>query len=159
MRLQPVDLTFAAHAPYACINDADIAASPAVVFEALADLEGWPARFGPATRGEWITSPPHGIGTVRAVQVGAMYLAECFVAWEPGRRFAFTIIEANLPFARSMLEDVQIAASRGGSRVTYAIYYAPPLLLRPFAGFITRRIAREGKTTLLKLKQSIEATA
>ena len=57
-------------APYACIHDADIAAAPAAVFETLADLDSWPQRFGAATHGEWITSPPHGIGAVRAVQVG-----------------------------------------------------------------------------------------
>lgn len=159
MRLQPVDLSFAARAPYACIHDTDIAAPPAAVFDALADLESWPVRFGPATRGEWITTPPHGIGTVRAVQVGAFYLVECFVAWEPGRRFAFTIIEANLPFARAMLEDVRIVESRAGSRVTSAVYYAPPLLLRPVAAAIARRIDRTSRATLMNLKQSIEGRA
>lgn len=156
MRLQPVDLSFAARAPYACIHDADIAAPPLAVFEVLGDLDGWPRRFGPAVHGEWVTSPPHGIGAVRAVQVGALYLVECFVAWEPGRRFAFTVIDANLPFARALLEDWQIAPTRDGSRVTYAIYYAPPLLLRPFAGAITRRLERDAKATLANLKRSIE---
>jgi ribosome-associated toxin RatA of RatAB toxin-antitoxin module len=156
MRLQPVGLDFAAGAPYACIHDADIAAAPAAVFDVLADLENWPRRFGPATQGEWITSAPHGIGAVRAVQVGALYLAECFVAWEPGRRFAFTVIEANVPFARAMLEDWQITPTRQGSRVTYAIYYAPPLLLRPFAAAITRRLDRTAQATLATLKRSVE---
>ena len=156
MRLQAVDLSFIERAPYACIHDADVAAPPAAVFEALADLESWPRRFGAATRGEWITSPPHGIGAVRAVQLGMFYLVECFVAWEPGVRFAFTVIEANLPFARAMLEDWQIAPTRQGSRVTYAIYYAPPLCLRPFAGVITRRIERDARATLANLKDWVE---
>lgn len=156
MRLQPVDLAFIERAPYACIHDADIAAPPTAVFGALADLDSWPKRFGAAVRGEWITSPPHGIGTVRTVQSGALYLVECFVAWEPGARFSFTVVDANLPFARAMLEDWRIVPTRSGSRVTYAIYYAPPLLLRPFAGAITRRIERDAKTTLANLKLWIE---
>ena len=156
MRLQPVDLSFAERAPYACIQDADVAAPPSAVFEALADLESWPRRFGPGTRGEWITSPPHGIGTVRTAQAGAFFLVECFVAWELGQRFAFTVTEANLPFARAMLEDWRIAPTRQGSRVTYAIYYAPPLLLRPFAALILRRIERDAKATLANLKRWVE---
>lgn len=156
MRVRPVDLSFAERAPYACIHDADVAALPAAVFAALADLDRWPQRFGPATRGEWITSPPHGIGAVRAVQVGALYLVECFVAWEPGARFSFSVIEANLPFARALLEDWRIAPTRTGSRVTHAIYFAPPPWLRPFAGALARRIEREAVATLANLKGWVE---
>lgn len=159
MRLQPVDLTFSEHAPYACIHDADIAAPPAAVFDALADLDHWPLRFGAATRGEWITSPPHGIGAVRAVQVGALYLVECFIAWKRGARFSLTVVEANLPFARAMLEDWRIAPTRGGSRVTYAIYYAPPRWLRPFGGAITRRLERDTVAALASLKSWLEQGA
>ena len=156
MRVHPVDLSFAERAPYACIHDADIAAEPAAVFDTLADLDNWPQRFGAATSGEWITSAPHGIGAVRAVQVGALYLVECFVAWEAGTRFSFTVIEANLPFARAMLEDWRISPTRRGSRVTYAIYYEPPFWLRPFAGAITRRIERDAVATLTNLKLWME---
>jgi hypothetical protein len=156
MRVQPVDLSFAERATYALIHDADIAAEPAAVFEVLADHESWPERFGAGVRGEWVTSPPHGIGAVRTVQSGALYLVECFVAWEPATRFSFTVIEANLPFARAMLEDWRIAPLRQGSRVTYAIYYEPPVWLRPFAGAITRRIEREAVATLNNLKRWLE---
>ena len=159
MRVQPVDLSFAERAPYALIHDADIAAEPAAVFETLADHESWPERFGAGVRGEWVTSPPHGIGAVRTVQSGALYLVECFVAWETATRFSFTVIEANLPFARAMLEDWRIAPLRQGSRVTYAIYYEPPYWLRPFAGAITRRIEREAVATLNNLKRWLERGA
>ena len=152
MQLAPVDLSFAERAPYACIHDADVAAPPAAVFAALADLDAWPRRFGPSARGEWITSPPHGVGSVRAVWAGALYLVEAFVAWEPGARFSFAVLQANLPFARAMLEDWRIAPTRrGGSRVTYAIYYAPPWWLRPFAAAIARRLDRDALATLRSL--------
>ena len=156
MQLQPVDLSFVERAPYACIHDADVAAPPAAVFEALADLDNWPRRFGPATRGEWVTSPPHGVGSVRAVRVGALYLVEAFVAWEPEARFSFAVLQANLPYARAMLEDWRIAPIRNGSRVTYAIYYAPPLWLRPFATAIVRRLERDAVATLANLKRWVE---
>lgn len=142
MQLQPVDLSFAERAPYACIHDADVAAPPAAVFEALADLD----------RPDWVTSPPHGVGSVRAVWVGSLYLVEGFVAWERGARFSFAVLQANLPFARALLEDWRIAPTRTGSRVTYAIYYAPPWWLRPFAAPIVRRIDRDAKATLANLK-------
>lgn len=152
MAPQPVDLSFAAHAPYACIHDADVPAAPAAVFDALADLDSWPRRFGPGTRGEWVTSPPHGVGSVRAVQAGALYLIEAFVAWEPGVRFSFAVVQANLPFARALLEDWRIAPTARGSRVTYAIYYAPPWWLRPFAPAIVRRLERAALATLRNLR-------
>lgn len=159
MHLQPVDLTFAERAPYACIHDADLAASPAAVFDALADLDSWPKRFGAATSGEWVTSEPHGIGSVRAVHIGAFYLVEGFVAWQPGERFSFAVLQANLPFARAMLEDWRITPTRRGSRVTYAIYYAPPWWLRPFASAVVRRIERDATATLANLKQYVECRA
>lgn len=158
MQLQSVDLSFAERAPYACIHDADLAAPPAAVFEALADLDSWPRRFGSATHGEWVTSPPHGVGSVRAVWVGALYLVEGFVAWEPGVRFSFAVLQANLPFARALLEDWRIAPSRRGCRITYAIYYAPPWWLRPFAAAIVRRIDRDAVATLGNLQHWVSAS-
>jgi hypothetical protein len=157
MHLQPVDLSFAGRAPYACIHDADIAAPPGVVFDALVDLDSWPRRFGPSTRGEWITSPPHGIGSVRAVWIDALSLVEAFVAWEPGARLGVAVLEANLPFARALLEDWGIAPARRGSRVTYAIYYAPPWWLRPFAAAIMRRLERDAAATLASLTRWVES--
>lgn len=159
MLLTPVDLSFADRAPYACIHDADIAAAPAAVFEALADMESWPKRFGAGVSGEWVTSPPHGVGSVRAVHSGALFLVEAFLAWEPGARFSFAVLQANLPFARAMLEDWRIVPTRRGSRVTYAIYYAPPWWLRPFARRIVRRIEREAIATLANLKHHVERGA
>lgn len=157
MHLLPVDLGFADYAPYAIIHDADVAATPERVFAVLADLDAWPRRFGPSTRGEWVTSPPHGIGSVRAVHAGALWLVEAFVAWQPGARFSFAVLEANLPFARAMLEDWRIAPTRHGSRVTYAIYYAPPWWLRPFAGPVVRRLEREARATLENLRRECGA--
>jgi hypothetical protein len=157
MHLQPVDPSFAASAPYACLHDADIAAPPGVVFDALVDLDSWPRRFGPSTRGEWITSPPHGIGSVRAVWIGALSLVEGFVAWEPGARLGVAVLETNVPFARALLEDWCIAPARRGSRVTYAIYYAPPWWLRPFAAAIMRRLEREAVATLASLTRWVES--
>lgn len=154
--LRPIDLAFADSAPYACIHDADVAAAPDAVFAALADMESWPKRFGAGVTGEWVTSPPHGIGSVRAVHSGALFLVEAFVAWEPGARFSFAVLEANVPFARAMLEDWRIVPTRRGSRVTYAIYYEPPWWLRPFARRVLRRIEREATSTLANLKQWTE---
>ena len=88
--------------------------------------------------------------------VGALYLVEAFVAWEPEARFSFAVLQANLPFARAMLEDWRIAPIRNGSRVTYAIYYAPPLWLRPFATAIVRRLERDAVATLANLKRWVE---
>jgi hypothetical protein len=151
MRLEPVDLSFAERAPYACIHDADVAAPPGAVFDALVDVDG-PGRLGPSRRGEWVTSPPHGIGSVRAVWVGTLYLVEGFVAWEPAARLSCAVLQANLPFARAMLEDWRIVPTRRGSRVTAALYYAPPWWLRPFAAAIVRRLEREAVATLATLK-------
>lgn len=159
MRLQAVDLSFADRAPYACIHDADVAAPPAAVFAALADLDSWPQRFGAGTRGEWVTSAPHGVGSVRAVRTGALHLVEAFVAWQPDARVSLTIVEANLPFAHALLEDWRIAPTRAGSRVTYAVYYAPPWWLRPFAAAIVRRLEREALATLRNLAAWVERAA
>ena len=66
-------------------------------------------------------------------------------------------MEANLPFARAMLEDWRIVPTRRGSRVTYAIYYEPPWWLRPFARRVLRRIEREATSTLANVKQYAES--
>ena len=55
-----------------------------------------------------------------------------------------------------MLEDWRIVPTRRGCRVTYAIYYAPPIWLRPFASAIVRRLDRDAVATLGSLQRWVE---
>lgn len=78
------------------------------VWAAIADHEGWARWFPNITRVE-PGDQAEGVGGTRVVHIGdALAAAEEFVAWEPGRRFSFTLVGASRGPLRSMNEDVRV---------------------------------------------------
>jgi len=102
-----------------------IAAPPDVVWAAIADHTGWPARFT-ALKTVTVTGEPTGIGGQRRVSVAGMRFDEVFTAWEPGRQFAFTVVATRPALFDSVAEPVTLSdAGNGSTNVTYAQGFAP----------------------------------
>jgi ribosome-associated toxin RatA of RatAB toxin-antitoxin module len=102
------------------------------LFELLADVEPWPKWFPGFLEARWLTDPPHGVGSVREARLQTIAVHERFIAWEPGRRWAFTLEAATVPVLKRMVEDYQLEAlSDSLCRLTWNVYYTPRLALRP----------------------------
>ena len=145
---RPVDLDFAARAPWSFENVVDLDATPDEVFALFADGESWPRWFPGIRNVTWTSPEPKGVGTTRTVTLATATVFEHFVAWEPGRRFAFRFEGANRPLFRALLEDYVLEPLDGGrTRFTYRVAVDPTWLLRllgPLARGLLARTFRGG---------------
>ena len=144
--LKPAGLDFLAQAPTISHADVTIGRSPADVWAALTDTAGWPQWFA-GMRAARATSDGGGVGGTRFIDLGLLRADEEFVAWEPERRFAFTVVRTNVPLARRWVEQVELAPAptddgRDGTRMRYtgAVDLLP--LNKPFASVFARQTSR-----------------
>jgi uncharacterized protein YndB with AHSA1/START domain len=129
--LTPTDLTFIERAPFHFDNEAVINASPARVFEILEAAEAQTEWFKDFKDARWLSDPPYGVGSTREVVLKALRVKERFVAWEPGRRMAFSIEAITLPLVSAMLEDLQFEPmGEGRTRFRWRAYYQPTIAMR-----------------------------
>jgi hypothetical protein len=121
--LQPVGPDFFDVAPYRTERRATIAAAPADVFAALADdPAGWGAWFPGFTRsGRYLTGPPYGVGTERAMRLGGVDLIETVIVREEATRWAFRVSRGSMPLVRAMAEDYRLAEATGGTSLTWTL--------------------------------------
>ncbi|MBL8115205.1 MAG: SRPBCC family protein [Acidobacteria bacterium] len=131
-QLVPQDLSYLETAKQRLDFSHVVQASPERVFAVLADGASWPRWFVDFKRAEQTSPGPLGLGGTRHVWVGPLNLEERFIAWEPGRRFSFTMLTINLPLVTSLLEDWRLTPEGSGTRVDYAVRFDVPWWLRPF---------------------------
>lgn len=155
--MRPEDLSFPERAGVRLSFSRLLPAPPERVFDVLADHEGW-ARWFPDFREASVTSPEReGTGTRRRVRVGPMVLDERFLAWERGRRFAFTMVATRLPIVSAMVEDWRMEPAEGGTRLSYAVGIDVPGWVRPFTGLLLRRFRPLFERALPALEERLRA--
>lgn len=144
--LTPRTLEWIDQAPVRASRSRRIAQPPATVWAAVADHASWPSWFRGLTRVE--PGPvAEGVGGTRTVVVGPVSVEEEFLAWEPERRFAFTVTRSSAPGLRSMVEDLRITPE--GDRactVTYTMALEPPVarVLKPVLEPVLRKAITDG---------------
>jgi hypothetical protein len=155
--LAPMDLEFLANPPEAMEFAATIDASAVQVFDILADpgkLGLWLKDFKGAN---WLTEAPHGVGSEREVRLKLITVRERFLAWDPGKRFAFVMDATSLPIVEAMGEDMRLEP-RGDNRceVRWRVCYAPTLVgkvVRPVARAVFGKLFRDSLASLKTLAE------
>lgn len=134
-------------APVRASRSRRIAAPPDAVWAAIADHAGWASWFPNITRVE-PGERAEGVGGTRVVHIGtALEAHEEFVAWDPGSRFAFTLVGASRPGLRSMNEDVRVTPDGPAAcTVTYTMGLDLPgaRFLRPVLAPVMRKVIGDG---------------
>lgn len=135
-RYVPRDLEW--QAPSVFRNEAELALPPDEVFAIWADNDQWPLWFSDILGATWTTEPPRGPGSRREVRLKTLSVREEFLAWEPGRRFAFTMTDASVPIGWSIVEDYRLEPLDGGrrSRFVWEVRHDVRLFLRPLSPVI-----------------------
>lgn len=108
-------------APYVFRNEADLALSADEVFAIWADIDQWPKWFSDINRGTWTTEPPYGPGSERTVELKTLSVKERFLAWDPGKRYAFTMTACTLPLTWSIVEDYRLEPTETGCRFVWVV--------------------------------------
>jgi uncharacterized protein YndB with AHSA1/START domain len=140
--LRSEDLGFIDRAAAVHTAEATLAASRARVFAAFAEPATWPAWFPNVQAAAYTTPPPHGVGTIREARVGGTRWVEEMIAWDDGRRSAWTVTGASVPLATAQVESFEVTDLAGGTRIRWTLALEPRLLARLGAPFMASTISR-----------------
>lgn len=128
-------------APVRVTRTRRIAVTADRVWDALADHERWPEWFTTITSVEVLGSG-EGIGGRRRVRIRSLAVEEEFLAWEPGRRFAFTVTHASVGGIRSMVEDLQLTPAGDTATTVSYTQAVEPVAARIIAPLLRRSLGR-----------------
>jgi uncharacterized protein YndB with AHSA1/START domain len=130
--LEPADLSYADAAPHSLVTEKVVPASPERLFEIITTGERQDAWFKDLRDTKWTSPAPQGVGSTRDVHLKTLSVKERFLAWEPGRRLAFTMYAITLPLTTRMMEDIRFErVGAKSTKVSWRLHYAPSALMRP----------------------------
>lgn len=107
----------------------EVAAPPEIVFDVLTDHRRYP-EITPLRKAELEREgepAPNGVGAIRRLSAVGPPLREEVLAYEPGRRFSYTLL-SGLP-VRDHVGTVELTPSGAGTKVVYAVRTTPTVPL------------------------------
>jgi hypothetical protein len=158
-KLNSADASFATAARQQFTYDFTIAARADIVFETIARPERLDRWIPDLNGARWLTAAPYGVGSVREVRLGFIRVDERVLVWEPGQRFAFSVVKASLPVLRRMVEDFRLSSiGSDRTRVQWTIAYQTPRLLSPLERLAYPRFSRIFEEGSRRLRAHLEAS-
>ena len=119
-------LEYFTSAPVRLFCHASFTAPPDAVFAKLTEPASWPTWFPMMTSAAWVGEPVATVGADRDVALtGLGRFRERIIAWEPGKRFAFTMVRSSSPFASAMAEDYKLKATATGTELDWVMAVTP----------------------------------
>ena len=138
-----------------------VKATPEQVFDVFENAHSWTEWALPIQKVEWTSPQPYGVGTTRNVHMmGDMIGYEEFVAWDRGKRMAFSFVGCSKNATEKFLEDYRVTDLDNGScRVEW--YMAMDVVgFSRHMMFFTRPIMRLANRTMFrKFRKYTEAYA
>ena len=141
-KLTPREVDFVDTAPIKITTNVTVNGTPEEVWAVLIDNERWPEWFAAAKACRSTSDEPQGVGSTRWIHVDLFKVNERFVAWDPPHRWAFTILDVNLPGVISVVERALIEpTSDGKTTVSYTMASEVAPYLRPLVPLLRWRLS------------------
>lgn len=144
--LAPRPIEFADTAPAHAEGTAVVVGTPEEVWAVLVDNERWPEWFGGGvTKVRDTSEVTTGVGATREVILGkgkGLRFHERFIAWDEGRLWAFTAIEAPGALAGLVERCTIEAISPTRTRVTYRMAFEVKAPIKPLVPLLRPAISR-----------------
>jgi hypothetical protein len=153
--LAPVDLAYVSTAPRHVCRDIVLDVSAPGAFEVLTG-DRWLEWFPELRAIQW--NPPRAVGGTRYVRLGRSEAHETFRAWEPAKRFAFSVDRSTLPVMKALLVDFQLTAVGDGrrTRLEYCWHYEIRGLFKILGPSVRKELERIVSGALAALKTFVE---
>lgn len=140
----PVGLDFLNQTKNVFRSEVVVKATPDQIFDVFEDAHAWTVWAGPIQNVEWTSPKPFSVGTTRTVSMaGNLVGYEEFIAWEQGKRMAFTFVGCNKDTVDKFLEDYRVTDLGDGTcRVEWYMAMEPRGFSRNMM-WLTRPIMRK----------------
>ncbi len=123
------------------ITRVEVRATPEEVWEVLTDNERWPEWLPAAKTCRTTSDVAEGVGATRWMHRDLFKVNERFVAWDPPRRWVFTIVDANMPGFVSVVQQAVIERVDDETSVlTYTLAADVAPYMRPAVPFLRWRL-------------------
>jgi hypothetical protein len=120
--MDPMTLADFATAPFRVEQSIVLPGTPDQLFTELAEPGRWIGWFPLMHRAEWTSPATAQVGAERVVALRVFgRFHERMIAWEPGKRFAFTMTASTSPLASRMAEDWRLVRDTGGTRLEWTV--------------------------------------
>lgn len=154
--MTPAEADFVDRAPLRIDTVVLLKQTPEQVWEVLVDTERWPEWFGSCKAARATSVPPDGVGATRWVHVDLFKVNERIIVWDEAQRWGFTILDANLPVADTVVELVMLEPVADGTRLTYTSAIALKPWLRPLTPVFRWKFRRLFETSLVGLQPHLD---
>lgn len=151
----PFDLAYFANPPVKYVSHANLACSPATLWEILEDGPAWSKWALGIADVEWTSPKPFGVGTTRTVRfTGGMEVYETFIAWDRGRELAFTFTGTTQPVWYAFGEHYVVQDNGNGTcRLTWTVAYEPRDVLAKIQPLVRPLFALAFRTYMKRLER------
>jgi uncharacterized protein YndB with AHSA1/START domain len=157
-RLVAQDVSFADSAPWRIDVTGVIDAPVDRVWATFTNDPSWAVWFNKCRSCESTSTPAGGVGSTRSITVSGLKVDERFIAWEPERLWAFTVVNLRPAFAASMVERATFTDLAGTqTRIDYRIAIAPRRWARPLRKILAKQTQSAFTVSLGNLNGYIHA--
>ncbi|MFG1929991.1 SRPBCC family protein [Mycobacterium sp. NPDC048908] len=142
--LSAVDLDFIDSAPIRVHLTKTVRAPVGATFTAItSDPSGWGHWLpGFSTASEWVSAPPHGVGSRRTMRAFGSSFEETVLAWNVDDAFAFRVDRCAWPAVRGMAERWSVrAVGHDSTELTWSLAVdssGPSVVMRAFYSSVNR---------------------
>jgi uncharacterized protein YndB with AHSA1/START domain len=151
-RLVPQELAFADSAPWMFDIVGTFEVPVDRVWATFTDNPSWAKWFAGCSSCTSTSSPADGVGSTRTIRVRGLKIDERFVAWEPNRLWAFTVISMRPAFASGMIERATFTDLGGiRTRIDYRVAIAPRRWAVPLRKLIAKQLSAAFESSFAKL--------
>jgi uncharacterized protein YndB with AHSA1/START domain len=120
--MPPMTLADIDSAPFRFNASTVLPCTPERLWEELAEPQRWTKWFPLMYRARWMSADTARAGAQREVSIlGFGRFQETILAFEPGKRFAFTMFASTSPLSRQMAEDYRVSEAGGGARLDWTL--------------------------------------
>jgi uncharacterized protein YndB with AHSA1/START domain len=154
--MTPAGVDFIDRAPLRVDTVVLLKQTPQQVWDVLVDTERWPDWFRSCTAARATSDPPDGVGSTRWIHVELFKVNERIIVWDEAKRWGFTLLDANLPVADTIVELATLEPIADGTRLTYTFAIAPKPWLRPLKSVMRWKFHRMFGSSLAGLQPYLD---